>query len=243
MLKFMRLSASKPIFENRYDAGKKLSEQLASYVNQSAVVLGIPNGGVAVAFNVALALGAELDLIISRKIPLPLSPEGGFGSVTDDGTIILNEKEVEKAGLTEQQINYQVSKVRVNIRERSLLYRRDRPPVITRGRTVIIVDDGLASGYTMRAAIASLRRRRAKEIIAAVPVGPEFAVKELEKFADKVVTCATGSMPRFYVADFYRNWHDASNEEVLQCLKEWQIRHYNSKTKIQGKTAETEFRR
>jgi len=125
----MRLSAAEPIFENRFDAGHQLAEKLADYANQSVVVLGIPNGGVAVALGVALALGADLDLVISRKIPLPLSPEGGFGSVTDDGTIMLNEEVVKNAGLSQQQINYQVSQVRADIRDRSLLYHRDRPPV------------------------------------------------------------------------------------------------------------------
>ena len=221
----MHLSAARPIFENRYDAGRQLAEKLADYANQSAVVLAIPNGGVAVALGVALALGADLDLVISRKIPLPLSPEGGFGSVTDDGTIILDEDLVKKAGLSPQQINYQVIQVRAGIRHRSLLYRhKDRPPAVISGRTVIIVDDGLASGYTMKAAVESVRHRQAKRIIAAVPVGPEPAVKEIEKVADKVVTCAVSSMPRFYVADFYRHWHDISDEEVLHCLNEWRLR-------------------
>ena len=222
----MRLSAAKPIFENRYDAGRQLAEKLAEYAGQSVVVLGIPNGGVAVALSVALALDADLDLVISRKIPLPLSPEGGFGSVTDDGTIMLNDAVVESAGLSQQQINYQVSKVRADIRDRSLLYHRDRPPVAIGGRTAIVVDDGLASGYTMRAAIESLRHRKPEKIVAAVPVGPEAVVKELEQVADKVVTCAVGVMPRFYVSDFYRYWHEISDSEVLHCLKEWRMRRY-----------------
>ena len=118
----MRLTSGKPIFENRYDAGRQLAGELAEYASKSVVVLAIPNGGVAVALAVALALEADLDLVVSRKIPLPLSPEGGFGSVTDDGTIILNEEIVEEAGLSQQQINYQVSQVRADIRQRSLLY-------------------------------------------------------------------------------------------------------------------------
>jgi putative phosphoribosyl transferase len=220
------------ICENRYDAGRQLAEKLAGYANQPVVVLGIPNGGVAVALSVALALGADLDLVISRKIPLPLSPEGGFGSVTDDGTIILNEEMVTKAGLSEQQINYQVSQVRADIRDRSLLYHRDRPPVTISGRTVIIVDDGLASGYTMRAAVESVRHRNPEKIVIAVPVGPEAVVRELEGIADKVVTCAVGSMPRFYVADFYRYWHEISDAEVLHCLKEWRMRRYGPKIEL-----------
>jgi predicted phosphoribosyltransferase len=235
----MHLSAARPIFENRYDAGRQLAEKLADYANQSVVVLGIPNGGVAVALGVALGLGADLDLVISRKIPLPLSPEGGFGSVTDDGTTILNEAVVEKAGLSQQQINYQVSQVRGDIRDRSLLYHRDRPPVALSGRTVIIVDDGLASGYTMRAAVESVRHRNPEKIIVAVPVGPEAVVKELEEVADKVVTCAVGTMPRFYLADFYRYWHEISDSEVLHCLKEWRMRRYGPKLDLpEGKQME-----
>ncbi len=128
----MRHADIEPIFENRFDAGRQLAERLAEYAGKSVIVLGIPNGGVAVALAVALALNADLDLVISRKIPLPLSPEGGFGSVTDDGTTILNEEVVRQAGLSQQQINYQVSQVRADIKQRSLLYHGDRPPAIRR---------------------------------------------------------------------------------------------------------------
>ena len=222
----MRHSTAEPLFENRYDAGRRLVEKLSGYSGKSVIVLGIPNGGVAVALSVALALGADLDLVISRKIPLPLSPEGGFGSITDDGTIMLNDDAVKKAGLSDQQINYQVNRVRADIRDRSLLYHKDRPPLAIGGRTVIIVDDGLASGYTMRAAIESLRSRKPEKIVAAVPVGPEHVVLELQEIADEVVTCAIGTGPRFYVSDYYRYWHDITDGEVLHCLKEWRMRRY-----------------
>ena len=237
----MRLDTAEPIFENRYDAGRQLAEGLAEYAGKSVVVLGIPNGGVAVALSVALALDADLDLVISRKIPLPLSPEGGFGSITDDGTTILNEEVVKSAGLSQQQINYQVSRVRVDIRDRSLLYHRDRPPIAISGRTVIIVDDGLASGYTVRAAVASVRHRNPGRVMAAVPVGPEAVVKELEGVADKVVTCAVGTMPRFYVSDFYRHWHEISDSEVLHCLKEWRMRRYGPKIELPERKQNPEF--
>ncbi len=220
----IRHSNIEPIFENRYDAGRKLAEKLREYANKATIVLGIPNGGVAVALGVALALDADFDLVISRKIPLPLSPEGGFGSVTDDGTIILDEGIVKKAGLSQQQISYQVSRVRASIKERSLLYHKDRPPLSITGRTVIIVDDGLASGYTMRAAIESLRRRKPAKIIAAVPVGPQRVVTEVQKVADRVVACAIGTAAAFYVSDYYRYWHDITDSEVLGSLKEWRLR-------------------
>jgi len=222
----MRLARQQPIFENRYDAGRQLAALLSKYKSQSVVVLAIPNGGVLVALNVALALDADdFNLIISRKIPLPLSPEGGFGAVTDDGTIILNEEAVRRFKLSPQQINYQVSKVRTNIRERSLLYHKDRPPSVMKGKTVIMVDDGLASGYTMMAAVESMRYRQPKEIIVAVPVASATALKKVEKIADEVIACVAGFGPEFYVSDFYRYWHDPSDDEVIQCFKEWGLRH------------------
>ncbi|MFC1908343.1 phosphoribosyltransferase [Chloroflexota bacterium] len=222
-----------PIFENRYDAGRQLASKFTDYEGQSVVVLAIPNGGVLVALGVALALDADFDLVISRKIPLPLSPEGGFGAVTDDGTIILNDEIVKAAGLSQQQINYQVSQVRADIRQRSLLYLGNRPPSVLNDRTVIIVDDGLASGYTMLAAVESLRHRRPREIIAAVPVAPAAAVEKLEKVADRVVICEVGTAPKFYISDYYRYWHEADDDEVIHCLKEWRVRRYHSKIEPQ----------
>jgi putative phosphoribosyl transferase len=231
----MRHTSLEPVFENRYDAGRKLADKLAEFAGQSAVVLAIPNGGVAVALGVALAIGADFDLVISRKIPLPLSPEGGFGSVTDDGTIILDEAIIKHAGLSQQQIDYQVNQVRANIKQRSLLYHKDRRPLSVTGRTVIIVDDGLASGYTMKAAITSIRKRKPARIIAAVPVGPERVVSEVRKVADRVVACVIGTNPEFYVSDYYRAWYDITDNEVINCLKEFGIRHGGGRIKLPEK--------
>lgn len=219
----MHVPSQQPIFENRYDAGRKLAEKLTQYQGKSAVVLAIPNGGVPVALGVALALDADLNLIISRKIPLPLRPEGGFGAITDDGTTILNEEAVRKAGLTPDQITYQAAQVRKNIRQRSLLYHKDLPPPMVTGKTVIIVDDGLASGYTMMAAVESVRKRRPKEVVAAVPVASAVAFKEVGKRA-KVVAYTVGTALKFYLADFYRFWNEPTDDEVLNCLREWRLR-------------------
>ena len=219
------ISRQEPVFENRYDAGRQLATWLTEYRNRSAVVLAIPNGGVLVGLGVALALNADFNIIISRKIPLPLSPEGGFGAVTDDGTTILNEDMVKRFNLSQQQINYQVSQVRAAIRQRSLLYHGKRPPLVVKGKTVIMVDDGLASGYTVMAAVESIRYRQPKEIIVAVPVASATALPRVEKITNRVVACVSGFGPEFYVSDFYRYWHDPSDEEVLQCFKEWGLRH------------------
>jgi|TARA_B100002003_G_scaffold239653_1_gene259274 predicted phosphoribosyltransferase len=214
-----------PIFESRFDAGRQLAIKLNEYKKQPVVVLAIPNGGLPVALQVALALRANLDLVISRKLPIPLRPEGGFGAVADDGTIILNQEVLKKLGLSAQQINYQVSKVRNDIQKRSLLYRGSRPLSVVSDKIAIVIDDGLASGYTMMAAVESVRRRHPKRVVVAVPTASATAVKQVEKLADRVVTVVTTFSPGFYVSDFYRYWNVLSDEEGLKCLKEWQMRH------------------
>jgi putative phosphoribosyl transferase len=225
----MRLSREEPLFENRYDAGRQLAEKLGEYRGQPVVVLAIPNGGLPVALQVALELGVDLDVVISRKLPIPLRPEGGFGAIADDGAVILNEAVVREVGLTQEQMGYEVNKVRLDIRQRSLLYRGNRQLTVVSGKTVIITDDGLASGYTMMAAVESVRHRRPGQVVVAVPAASATAVKQLEKVADRVVTCVTGFRPRFYISDYYRYWHVLSDSEGLKCLKEWRLRRFGPK--------------
>ncbi len=219
------------IFDDRHDAGRQLAAELGEYNDQSVVVLAIPNGGVSVALEVALALEADLDLVICRKIPILLNPEGSLGAAADDGTVILNEEAVKRIGFSRQELEYEISKVRGEIKQRSLLYKGDRPLVRVSGKTVIIIDDGLASGFTMMAAVESVRHRRPKEVVVAVPVASAIAVKQVEKVADKVITCVTGFMPKFYVSDFYRYWHDLSDDEIVRYLKQWRMQQFRSHIK------------
>ncbi|MBI4296595.1 MAG: phosphoribosyl transferase [Chloroflexi bacterium] len=215
----MYSTRQKAIFESRRDAGRQLAARLSQYDGKPVVVLAIPNGGVPVGLEVAGALKADFDVIVCRKIPMPLSPEAGFGAIADDGTIVLNPEATRKIGITEAQIEFEANKVRAEVKKRSLLYKGNRPLVSLTNKTVIIVDDGLASGITMQAAVESVRRRHPKEIIVAVPAASAVAIQQLEKAADKVVTCAIGTMSRFYVADFYRNWRDLADNEILQFLR------------------------
>ncbi len=218
--------ANNSLFENRYDAGRKLAEKLTEYQEHKVLVLAIPNGGMPIGLEVALALNAELDLIISRKIPIPLRPESGFGAVTDDGTVILNQQLIERLGLTQEQVNHQISEVTANIRKRILLYRGNRPLTLISGKTVVLVDDGLASGYTMLAAIESVKSRRPRQIIVAVPAASGTAVLEVERVCDKVITYVTSNAPEFYIADYYQSWHDLTDGEALKCLREVQGRRF-----------------
>ena len=218
----------KTIFENRRDAGRKLAEKLANYSGKSVVVLAIPNGGVPVALEVARALKADLDLIICRKLPIPLAPEGGFGACSDDGAIILNEEIVRRFAITPLQIEDAATKVRADIKKRILLYKKDRLPTRIAEKTVIIVDDGLASGITMRAAVGSVRRRHPREVFVAVPCASALAYEQVSQVADRVVACAIGDQPRFAVADYYRYWYDVSDEEVTRYLSEWRVQRFRT---------------
>ena len=213
-----------PLFENRYDAGRQLAAKLTSYKNDNVIVLAIPNGGVPIAVPVALELGAELDLVIARKLPIPLLPEGGFGALADDGAPIFNQEVLKRFPMNEHQINFQIQKVRSDIRQRSLLYRGTRPLPGVAGKTAIIVDDGLASGYTMMAAVESVRRRGPRRIVVAVPVASATAVKEVEKLGVTIVTVNTAYVPKFYVSDFYRYWDVLTDEQALKAFKDWQSR-------------------
>ncbi len=217
----IQLTEPKVLFENRYDAGAKLASELSQYAGQSAVVLAIPNGGVAVAIEVAGALKADLEVIISRKIPIPLNLEGGLGAIAEDGTIIINEDVVRRDGITPEQIEYEASKVKASIKERGKKYTGDRLPARLTGRVVIIVDDGLASGITMMAAAESVRRRRPKQLVVAVPIAHDTAVNRVRPVSDRVVACAVASLPKFYLADYYHHLHEVSDEEVVRLLQHW----------------------
>ncbi len=224
----MHTPTRSPLFENRYDAGNKLAIKLEEYKNQQVVVLAIPNGGVPVAVPVALALKADLDIVVARKLPIPLLPEGGFGAVVDDGTTIFNNEILKSINLNESQINYQVNKVRNDIRQRSLAYRNNRTLALLKGKTAIIVDDGLASGYTMLAAAESVKRRQPSRIIVAVPAASEAAVSLVEKVANFVVTVETAHVQKFYISDYYRYWNDLSDQEGVRCYKDWMARQHEN---------------
>jgi putative phosphoribosyl transferase len=206
-----------PLFTSRQDAGRQLALKLNEYKGQSAVVLGIPNGGMHLAAEIARTLGAGLDVVVVRKLPLPLHPESGFGAVADDGTYILNEELVQRESVTPEQINEQVAQVTAKVRQRSLLYRKDRPLSMLRGKIALIVDDGLASGYTMLAAVESVKRRRAREVIVAVPVASAVALAKVQPSA-KVIFLAESAAAHFTVADYYRHWHDVPDADVLKIL-------------------------
>jgi putative phosphoribosyl transferase len=203
------------IFRDRSDAGKKLSEHLPQ---RDAIVLAIPRGGVPVGYEVAKKLGAPLDLIMPRKLPIPSEPEAGFGAVAPDGTVVLNEGLVGYLGLSPAEIENIVGDVLKEVRRRVREYRGNKPLPDLKGKNVIVVDDGLASGYTMIAAVRAIRKERPKKIVVAVPCSPESSLERLEKEADQVVCLAVQRYGPFAVASYYERFPDLSDDEVKGLL-------------------------
>jgi len=208
-----------PRYRTRQEAGERLAQALAEYRGRHAIVLGIPRGGVAVGAPVARALDAELDVIVLRKIPIPWEPEAGFGAITAEGDVILNEQMVRRLGLTQEVIRRQANKVRAEVERRGRAYRGDRPFPRLSGRPVIVVDDGMATGYTMIAALRSARGRGAEELVCALPVSPRDSLEAVHPWADRAICLVVSDEYPFAVASFYQEFPDLSDDQVRDLLR------------------------
>ena len=204
-------------FENRVDAGRQLASALQS-VSKSAIVLAIPRGGLVVGFEVAKALSVPLDIVITRKIGAPDNPELAIGAVAEDGTAILDDGLVRMLQVSKGYISEEVEKQKMEIKRRLLRYRGDMPYPILEDREVIVVDDGVATGSTLKAAIMSIRKKRAKTIIVAVPVGPLNTVNELKRIVDNLV-CLQTPEPFYAIGEFYDDFEQTEDEEVIKLLE------------------------
>ena len=203
------------MFENRKEAGKKLAIALAAYKNDKPIVLAIPRGGVEVGYYIADFLQAPLSIIVVRKLPFPDNPESGFGAVAEDGTVFLIEdvsRDVPPDTIKEI-IKEQIAEVKRRIK----VLRQDTPLPELKDKTVILVDDGIAMGSTMRAAVTLCRNRGAKTIVVAAPVAGPATAEEFAKIADDVVILEKPANFRA-VAQIYRNWYDVSDEEVIEIM-------------------------
>jgi predicted phosphoribosyltransferase len=206
------------VFADRTDAGRQLAAKLAEYRGANVHLFAIPAGGVPVGAEIAKSLGLPLDLIIVRKIQLPWTTEAGFGALDPDGQAIFNDALIERAGLTRQQIETQVQKTLTSLKQRETSLRGGRPYPDLTGKAAIVVDDGLASGYTMRAAVRFLKGKGAGEVIVAVPTGSARTVQELLPLVDALVCLNVRGGWSFAVAEAYENWYDLDEAEVLTIL-------------------------
>ncbi len=206
------------MFEDRKDAGKKLAKRLAKYKGKNVLVLGIPRGGVEVAYEVAEFLDTELSILVSRKLPFPFNPEAGFGAITEDGSTIIQDGAY--SWLSREEIEKIIREQKQEMARRIRTLRKSKPLPKIKGRIVILVDDGLAMGSTMKASIRLCKNKEADKIIVAVPVSGESVGREIEGMVDEIVVLET---PPFFqaVAQVYANWCDVQDSEVIEILDRW----------------------
>jgi putative phosphoribosyl transferase len=207
------------MFEDRQDAGERLARALAKYRNKDAIVLAIPRGGVEVGYHVAKYLNARLEIIVSRKLPFPDNPESGFGAIAEDGSTFIYKDAA--MWLPEKTIAAIIERQKKEIQRRIAVLRKGRPLPDIAGQVVILVDDGIAMGSTMRASIMLCKDRKARRIVVATPVAGRDTAREIAALVDELAVLET---PAFFraVAQVYRNWYDVPDAEVLAIMSRWQ---------------------
>lgn len=214
----MLLGEEHIIFQDRADAGYRLAKALQAYANrEDVVVLGIPRGGVPVAFEVAKALHAPLDIFLSRKLGVPGQEELAFGAIASGGVRVLDQEIVDGVGISKEQIERITEKVRKELERRERAYRGTRAPLTIEGQAVLLVDDGIATGSSMRAAINALRQMKPARLVVAVPVAPQSTCSRLRAEVDEFVCLQT---PKYFYAigQFYDDFSQIADDEVTELL-------------------------
>lgn len=215
-------------FKDREEAGKELARALVEFRGRNVMVLGMPRGGVVVAREVAEALGVPLDIVVTRKIGAPGEPEFALGAITQEGDVIVDSRAAESVGATTEYLQGEARRKKSEVKERMRSLRGDMPYPSLEGKTVIIVDDGMATGNSMRAAVQSVRKRGPREVVVAVPVAPQEAVAELSREGTRVVCL---EQPRFFFAigEFYKDFEQVEDSEVRELLQSaWKRRGLKS---------------
>jgi predicted phosphoribosyltransferase len=203
------------IYSDRREAGRALGEALGE--RPSALILGIPRGGVIVAVEVARATGGTLDVVVPRKLGAPRNPELGIGAVAADGTAVLDERLVATLGVSEDYIRQEVARQVAEIHRRVDAYRAGRAPLEVSGRDCVVVDDGVATGGTAEVALRSLAKQGAARVVLAVPLAPEESLERLAACCDEVV-CLETPAPFAAVGQWYRSFPQVSDDEVVEAL-------------------------
>ena len=206
-------------FADRREAGRELAARLSTYQDRDdVVVLGLPRGGVVVAFEVAEALHAPLDVYVVRKLGVPGQEELAFGAIASGGVRVLNPEVIQAAGLQQAEMDAVAAREGAELERRERLYRGDSPPLALGDKTVILVDDGLATGASMRTAIVSLESHRPAWVTMAVPAAPQSTCRDLEREVDEAV-CVLTPEPFFSVGQWYVDFSQTSDAEVIDILR------------------------
>jgi predicted phosphoribosyltransferase len=213
------ISDSSERFKDRHEAGRLLADALKDFAGDKVVVLGIPRGGVIVAAEVARSLNAELDVVFSRKLGAPINPELAIGAIGEGGKLFLNENLASRVGATEAYIKDEKARQTGEIKERSRKFRQVQAKVNLKGKTVIVTDDGIATGATMQAALSVIRQEKPKKLIVAAPVASQESAEALSDYADGVIVLRAPEA-LFAIGHFYAHFDQVSDEEVVRVLKE-----------------------
>ncbi|MFZ3136111.1 MAG: phosphoribosyltransferase [Thermodesulfovibrionales bacterium] len=208
------------MFTDRRDAGLQLAEKLKHYKScKGVLVLALPRGGAVTGLEIARAIGAPLDVLIVRKIGFPGQLELAIGAVSETGAVVLNQRIISYGGVSKKYIKDEISAQKKEIDRRMRLYRGGRQLEKVEGKTIILVDDGIATGATMKAAIATLREEKIERLIVAVPVSPLETADELSAMADEFICLYTPS-DFMSVGNYYRDFTQVTDDEVSEILKE-----------------------
>lgn len=208
---------NKAPFRDREDAGKQLVDNFPLDFKPD-LILAIPRGGLPVAYEMAVALDTSMDVLASRKLQIPGNPEAGFGAVSFDGSSVLNEEIISKAQITTEELRAELERGERLAKRLMWVYRQGLPKLEVEDKTVVITDDGLATGYTMLAAVLSARRLRAKSISVVVPCAHDDAFRLVGQQADNIFALHQSASTPFAVAGFYHYWHDLTDEEARRYL-------------------------
>ncbi len=203
------------IFKNRREAAELLAAELCRFAGENPLIVGIPRGGVPMARIIADALKTDVDVILVHKLRSPLNPEYAIGAIDEQGNVMLSEPDAQEQ---DKYIRAEIENERQLLEARRQLYTPVRQPVKVRGRAVIIVDDGIATGWTIKAAIRSLQKQEAREVIVAAPVGAPDALREIRKIADYLVVL---NAPVYFhaVGEFFNEFNQVTDDEVVACLR------------------------
>lgn len=207
-----------PLYLDRDEAGRSLARHLGHLRERNPLILAVPNGGVAVAAPVARALGASLRLMVVRKVQIPGNTEAGFGAVGVSGGVVLDRALLDRLRLSPEQVQAQIVRAKHSVAERQSVYGPWAELPEMTGRTVVLVDDGLASGSTMEAAVRLVRARGAAYVVVAAPTGSKRAHERLEPLVEELICPNLRGGPVFAVADAYQNWYDVDTSEVMKLL-------------------------
>jgi len=207
-----------PPFEDRRDAGRRLAEKLSRFMDERPVVFALPRGGVPVGYEISRSLGAPLDVFVSRKLGAPDQPEFGIGAVAAGGVRVLNQDVVRRLGIPEDYVEQITARETAEVSRRLRYFRGDRPEPEVGGRTAILVDDGLATGVTARAAVESLRRRRPRRLILAAPVCAAQTAELFRHAVDQLV-CLECPSDLGAIGFWYKDFEQTSDEEVMELLE------------------------